>query len=159
MRNTSDDNTMTETCTLSVNLAQELHRAAELCGKSSEEEGGIILSGPTEGQYEFIKLRNIYAGLQIALGLYEADDQELIDKVLSQVKTGAKMYASFHTHPSFSPTPSNLDLTKLFTSFKHNFIYATERRLYSISEWVGEGGNNLHITYVPQHSISALLNL
>jgi len=141
---------------ISYNLAQELYRAAALCSKSSEEEGGLLLH--RDEDFEFVKLRNIYTGSTTALGLYEAHEGDFGELIVPRVQEGWKLHGSFHTHPSFSPSPSSLDLNKLFMGFKYNYIYATERGYYSASEWMGEAYEDLYIYYLPKSSMEALLS-
>jgi len=126
--------------------------AAAECTHPVEEEGGIVLS--KNDDYVFAKVKNIHSGESIAAGLYETDQQELKEKVLDKIAEGWTMYASFHTHPSFSPTPSTLDLTKLFQGFKYNIIFAPRTNMFSCSEWVGE---RTAIYYIPTETLKHLL--
>jgi proteasome lid subunit RPN8/RPN11 len=125
-------------------FAQEMIRAASICGRSIEEEGGIIMTHGTEA--EFVKIRSIHVGTTTAHGLYEADKSDFGQIITPMVRDGWKITASFHTHPAFSATPSNLDLNVLFRGFKHNVIYATERNVFSYSVWTAEDLNTFYMT-------------
>ena len=126
--------------------------AAWQCPHPIEEEGGIILS--KDGDYVFAKVKNIYAGTDTAVGLYETDQRELKEHVFSRLSEGWKMFSSFHTHPSFSATPSSLDLAKLFDGFKINIIYAPKHMMFSYSQWVGEHSSTY---YIPRITIQNIL--
>lgn len=126
--------------------------ASQKCTHAVEEEGGIIME--KEGEYEFVKIKNIYEGTDRAAGLYETDQEELSQLVFSRVCKGWKMHASFHTHPSFSPTPSNLDLDKLFHGFKYNVIYAPIHRTFSHSIWMDDVSC---VTYIPTTTIQKII--
>jgi len=127
--------------------------AAEQCLSTIEEEGGIILE--KDGEYVFVHVKNKHADTPRAPTLYETDLTELKEHVLGKVAEGWKFYASFHTHPSFSPNPSNLDLSELFTGFKYNIIYSPKLDLFSFNQWVG----NKSITYyIPTHTLKHLIN-
>jgi proteasome lid subunit RPN8/RPN11 len=110
--------------------------ASRECASTLEEEGGIIME--KEGVYEFVRIKNVHEGTDRASGLYETDQEELSQLVFSRVCKGWKMHASFHTHPSFSPTPSCLDIDKLFEGFRYNVIWSPTHRSFSYSMWVGE---------------------
>jgi len=114
-------------------LISAVLEAASQCTHHVEEEGGVILERGDE--YTFGRVKNIHAGTETAIGLYETDLGELKSNVFNKLKEGWKMYASFHTHPSFGPTPSNLDLTKLFTGFKNNVIFSPRLNVFSFNEW------------------------
>jgi len=133
-------------------LLKEVLKAGGECTHSVEEEGGIILH--KDGEYYFTKVKNIHTGTEHAFGLYETDQDELRDKVLSKVAEGWKMYASFHTHPSFSPAPSSLDLAKLFQGFKYNIIFSPKTYMFSFNEWVGE---RTITYYIPTDTLNHLL--
>ena len=135
-------------------LANELNRAAVLCGKSNEEEGGVILVKGAE--YEFIKIRNLYAGSKVAIGLYETEANELKTLVIPRIADGWQMYASFHTHPACGPHPSQLDLGKLFQGFKYNYIFASQSKLFSLSEWMGDT-DEFVIYYMPLGSLNSII--
>ena len=126
---------------------------AKECTSTIEEEGGIILE--KDGKYLFVRVRNKHEGTPRAPGLYETDLAELKDRVLNRVAEGWKFYSSFHTHPSFSPSPSSLDLSELFTGFKYNVIYSPKLDLFSFNQWVG----NKSITYyIPTYTLTHLLS-
>jgi proteasome lid subunit RPN8/RPN11 len=133
-------------------LIREVIKAAEECAHPLEEEGGIILA--RDGEYLFAKVKNIHTGTGQAAGLYETDQDELREKVLNRVAEGWKMYASFHTHPSFSPSPSALDLSKLFQGFKYNIISSPKTYMFSFNEWVGE---RTITYYIPTDTLNHLL--
>ena len=128
-------------------------QAAEECFNPIEEEGGIIIE--KEKVYEFVKIKNVYEGTSSAPSLYETDREKLSELIFSKICKGWKMYASFHTHPSFSATPSDLDLTKLFQSFKYNIIYSVKNDMFSYSEWLGE---KIYSVYLPKKTIQILIN-
>jgi len=89
-----------------------------------EEEGGVIVV--KDDSFKFIKLTNDNAGKPIARGLWTANPKEYGQKVITTFRDGWKQHASFHTHPQFAPYPSDIDLTKLFQSFKTNYIYSNK---------------------------------
>jgi len=116
-----------------------------------EERGGVILE--KYGDYEFKLIKNIHTDTPVAYGLYEADRNEFGEFIIPLMTSGWKLFASFHTHPTFSATPSALDLAKLFQGFKHNVIYSVQDETCSISSWEGE---LLKTKYIP---ISTLLEI
>jgi proteasome lid subunit RPN8/RPN11 len=133
-------------------LIHSMLAAAKACDHRVEEEGGIILS--KEGEYVFVKVKNIHEGTSTASGLYETDQQELKDNVFSKVSAGWKLHASFHTHPAFSPNPSSLDINKLFLGFKYNIIFAPISNMFSYSQW--EGNRSL-MYYMPAYTLENLV--
>jgi proteasome lid subunit RPN8/RPN11 len=122
---------------MSKALASELIKASEICKHRVEEEGGLILNRGDE--FVFVPVQNIYKGTPTAAGLYETEQSDFTGKVFPLLKEGWKFYASFHTHPSFSPNPSGLDLNVLFQGFKHNYIYAPRPETFSYTTWGVEG--------------------
>jgi proteasome lid subunit RPN8/RPN11 len=133
-------------------LFREMLEAAKACDNRREEEGGIILT--KDGEYHFVKVKNIHNGTETAAALYETDQTELKDKVLNKVGEGWRLFASFHTHPSFSPTPSSLDLSKLFNGFKYNIIFAPDMNTFSYSQWLG---NKSSLYYMPANTLKNIL--
>ena len=126
--------------------------AAELCQSRQEEEGGIILL--KDDQYVFEKIKNKNSGRNEASVLYEVTSEGMQEQIFPRLKDGWKMHASFHTHPSFSTTPSSIDLGKLFLGFRYNFIYSPSGESFSLSEWIDE---NSCVYYVPKKTIKFLL--
>lgn len=122
------------------------------CTSTKEEEGGIIME--KDALYEFVRVKNVYEGTDRASGLYETDQEELSQLIFSRVCKGWKMHASFHTHPSFSPAPSSLDLDKLFQGFRYNIIWAPTHRTFSYSLWIEEDS---HTAYLPISTIKKLI--
>jgi proteasome lid subunit RPN8/RPN11 len=122
------------------------------CTSTKEEEGGIIME--KDAVYEFVRVKNVYEGTDRASGLYETDQEELSQLIFSRVCKGWKMHASFHTHPSFSPTPSSLDLDKLFQGFRYNIIWSPTHRTFSYSAWIGEES---YLAYLPISTIEKLI--
>lgn len=96
-----------------------------------EEQGGFILRKSNSDEYKFIPIRNQNTGTPIAVGLYIADTAEFNEKVaLPTLDDEWEVYASYHTHPvGMRALPSHTDLTKLFTSFPRNYIYAPGKEL------------------------------
>ena len=133
-------------------LFKEMLTAAKICQHRGEEEGGIILA--KDGEYHFVKVKNIHEGTATAAALYETDQTELKEKVLTKVGEGWKLFASFHTHPSFSPTPSSLDLRKLFNGFKYNIIFAPDMNTFSYSQWLGDKSS---LYYMPVSTLKNIL--
>ena len=106
---------------LEGSLKTALQQAMVQCPGTNEEEGGVILQGPTE--FEFIKLRNQHTGTPVAVGFFEADREEYGQLVIPRFDAGLKNFASFHTHPTgCRAMPSTIDLTRLFNGFPINFI-------------------------------------
>ena len=132
-------------------FAKTVLDAAEQCSKSSEEEGGIILS--RDDEYKFVKVKNIHTGTEKAYGLYETDKKDLLQQVFSQFDSGWFMCASFHTHPTFGPTPSTIDVKNLFEGFRYNVIYSTISDMFSYSEWLEE---NSTVCYIPAASFEKI---
>jgi hypothetical protein len=120
----------------SINFSRVILEAAEICGGSDEEKGGVILE--KDDSFLFVPLRNDHAGTHTAIGLYVANRAELGEKIIERIREGWRLFASFHTHPSFSATPSQLDLTVLFRGFKHNVIYSAATKTFSYSTWRNE---------------------
>ena len=136
---------------MNARLAKTILQAAESCPDAVEEQGGIILA--KDGEYCFVKVKNIHEGTSTAAGLYETDQTELKDNVLTKVGDGWKFYASFHTHPKWSAVPSNLDLEKLFQGFKYNVIFSPVKEIFSYSQWLGEQSAPY---YIPKTTLEAL---
>lgn len=118
-------------------LLKELIKARKSCENPLEEEGGVVMHLDYD-KYEFIKIKNVHAGSATAIGLYEADSIEFSEKAISKMKDGWKLYASFHTHPTFPPQPSSLDVSTLFQGFKYNFIYSPLKKKYGCCMWLSE---------------------
>lgn len=134
-------------------LSHALLEAVKECNHTLEEEGGIILN--KENDYLFVKIKSIFSGTPTAIGLYETDKSELGKKVLMRMSSeGWQMYASFHTHPSFSAEPSNTDMTYLFRGFKHNYIYAPRSKYFSLTSWEGD---ECSTQYTSRKQIESLL--
>jgi proteasome lid subunit RPN8/RPN11 len=110
--------------------------AVDVCHRFDEEEGGLILN--RDKDYKFVHIDNMHSGSSHAIGLYEVSPEQFGKLVIPLMREGWKMFSSFHTHPPYSATPSNLDLGTLFKGFKHNVIYANEQRAFSYSRWCGE---------------------
>jgi proteasome lid subunit RPN8/RPN11 len=136
-----------------VGLIAEVLKAKDACANPLEEEGGVILC-KDEIEFEFIKLKNKYHTTATAIGLYEADTDEFSDKVIPKIGKGWKMFASFHTHPTFPPRPSQLDVTTLFMGFKYNFIYSPLESKHSCSIWED---NMLTAGYVDNEKLEQLV--
>jgi proteasome lid subunit RPN8/RPN11 len=115
-------------------LGRVLLGAAMECRKDYEEEGGILLTKQSK-DFIFVKVRNLHEGEPTAYGLYVADPHAFGSKVIPMLGKGWEMYGSFHTHPQFSPLPSQLDYDKLFQGFKYNYIYSHRDREFSCSDW------------------------
>jgi proteasome lid subunit RPN8/RPN11 len=127
-------------------------KASKECQNTREEEGGIIME--KDGVYEFVRVKNHHEGTDRAGGLYETDQDEFSQLVFSRVCKAWKMHASFHTHPTFSPTPSSLDLDKLFQGFRYNVIYSASHRTFSYSQWIEDDSC---VTYLPIKTIQKLV--
>jgi hypothetical protein len=131
---------------------EAISKAVESCTLPYEEEGGIILE--KDGSFLYVRVKNIHENTPTASGLYETDAGELTDKVISKVQTGWKFHSSFHTHPTFSPTPSGIDRHELFKSFKFNVIYSPKQDLFSFNEWIE---NKLITIYISSSTIKTIL--
>lgn len=133
-------------------LTESLIGAQKLCTHPDEEQGGVIIE--KAGEFKFIKLKNDYEGTSTAVSLYEANRTEMADLVLPSIlKGGWRLYASFHTHPRFSATPSSIDYKNIFEGFKYNIIYSNKDAMFSFTEWL----NDLTVTvYIPLKSINTL---
>lgn len=96
-----------------------------------EEQGGFILRKANTDEYKFVPVTNQNTGTPIAVGLYIADAAEFNERVaLPTLDDDWEVYASYHTHPiGMRAFPSHTDLTKLFTSFPRNYIYAPGKEL------------------------------
>lgn len=106
-------------------LATALEEAVQTCSKERhdvEEDGGIILC--KDDMYIFFPIRNSNTGTPIAPVLYSADRDVYAKTILPMFKDGWRQYASFHTHPQFTPYPSHIDMTQLFKGFLTNYIYS-----------------------------------
>ena len=109
---------------ISTTLAEAELAAREQCGYTGEEQGGFIIQA--EDSFEFVKVSNMNTGDPIAPVLYTADPNEFGALVHARrFETPSwRLYASFHTHPGCSTTPSSTDLRKLFCNFQRHYIYA-----------------------------------
>lgn len=116
-----------------IDLGRVLLDASKACPLQHEEEGGIILKRKDE--YQFVKVINLHRGTHTAYGLYVAEPAGFGSEVVPLLSKGWQMYASFHTHPQFSCTPSQLDHDKLFQGFKYNYIYSHRDLEFSCSDW------------------------
>jgi hypothetical protein len=92
--------------------------------KDLEEHGGVILHNKETDKYLFQYLFNSNSGKSIACGLFTADRYQYTELIIPKFKDNWRQYASFHTHPQFTPQPSSIDLNQLFTGFFHNYIYS-----------------------------------
>ena len=145
---------------INKSLASALIDASNQCKFSHEEEGGVILkktdSNDDDAQFKFIKVNNQMRGAPEAGGLYVACREGFGTEVCPSLAQGWVMYGSFHTHPTFSATPSWLDKDKLFRGFKYNFIFSNIEELFSCSEWSGQ--NNLNTIYLGIDTFIKLTN-
>lgn len=105
-------------------LRQAIDAAIAATKANHEEEGGVIIHHPESGEFEFIHLTNANSGTAIAPSLFTAVPTEYFEKVVKKFKDGWRQYASFHTHPAFTPYASGIDRANLFLGFSDNFIYA-----------------------------------
>jgi proteasome lid subunit RPN8/RPN11 len=133
-------------------LWHQLLSAAEACNHPLEEQGGLILKKNED--YLFVQIKNIHAGSHTAVGLYETDKTELKTKIFSRMGEGWLMYASFHTHPCFSATPSVTDMTYLFQGFENNYVYAPKPKVFSATSWEGDTSKT---TFMPIDKIKEIL--
>ena len=140
---------------INVNLARAVLTGVENCIDLVEEEGGVILASST-GEFKFIKVLNYKAGTPVARGLYVADPDAFGGKVFPELSGGWNLYASFHTHPTFTATPSTLDRKELFRGFKYNYIYSVQEKTLSYSEWSPK--NDLHTIYFNLSTLNYLSN-
>jgi proteasome lid subunit RPN8/RPN11 len=129
---------------------QAMLEAAEMCSDDSDESGGIILEKDRK-DYRFVKLKSKYQGKPEGPALYEVCDEDLKNLVFPEISKGWRFFASFHTHPSFSATPSSIDLTTLFRGFKHNVIYSIATDTFSYSTW--EDKKSV-CTYIPRKKLN-----
>lgn len=145
---------------INTELARAVVSAALECGNSEEEQGGVVVTSFTpqtgEKEFRFIKVLNDKAGTPIATGLYVANPDDFGSKVFPLLTRGWYLYASFHTHPTFSANPSSLDREKLFKGFKYNFIYSTLEKTVSCSEWSPQ--TDLHTIYLNITTLTYLAN-
>jgi proteasome lid subunit RPN8/RPN11 len=125
-----------------ISLGRALTTAAIDCPKRNEEEGGVILKKIGGDAYTFVKVKNLHEGTPTAYGLYVVEPENFGEMVIPALKKRWELYASFHTHPQFSSTPSSLDYEKLFQGFKYNYIYSHMDREFSCSDWSRK--NELH---------------
>jgi hypothetical protein len=137
---------------MNKHLWTQLLTASEVCDHATEEQGGLILS--RDESFLFVPIRNIHIGTITAVGLYETDKLELKTKVFTRMSEGWRMFASFHTHPMFSATPSVTDMTYLFQGFESNYIYAPKPQVFSATIWEGEKSKT---TFIPKEKIKELL--
>jgi proteasome lid subunit RPN8/RPN11 len=119
---------------INTRISRVITGAAIECRRDNEEEGGIILTRDNK-DFIFVKVKNVHEGEPVAYGLYETDHKEFGEKIIPMMNKGWNMYGSFHTHPQFSPMPSQLDYDKLFQGFKYNYIYSNKHKKFSFSEW------------------------
>lgn len=92
--------------------------------KDLEEHGGVILHNKDTDKYLFKYLFNSNGGKPIANALYTADRYQYTEIIIPLFKNNWRQFASFHTHPQFTPQPSSIDLHQLFAGFSHNYIYS-----------------------------------
>lgn len=119
-----------------INLGRVLVTAAMECPDRLEEEGGVILKNVRDhSAFTFVKVKNVHRRTSTAHGLYVAEPEDFGSKVIPMLSKKWELYASFHTHPQFSSTPSMLDYDKLFQGFRYNYIYSTRDREFSCSDW------------------------
>jgi proteasome lid subunit RPN8/RPN11 len=96
-----------------------------------EEQGGFILRATKEDNFKFVPVKNSITGTKQAVALYVADIDEYNNNVALLTENDEwEIYASYHTHPlGMRAMPSHTDITKLFTSFPVNYIYAHGKEL------------------------------
>ena len=114
----------------SLNLCL-LHAISKYDDDLLEEQGGFILKEVGVDNYEFVPVTNALTGTHAAKGLYIAETSEFNNKVAARTFDDTwTVFASYHTHPlGMRALPSNTDVSKLFTNFPVNFIYAPDREL------------------------------
>jgi proteasome lid subunit RPN8/RPN11 len=112
-------------------------KAAEECSSDQQyEEGGIIFE--KDGVFKFQKIENIHDGTPRGISLYEVHTPSYGKLVSEQVMDGWKLFASFHTHPSFSAQPSMIDLDFLFKGYKYNVIYSNLTDSFAFCVWLDD---------------------
>lgn len=100
------------------------------------EAGGFILE--KNKQYGFVDVPNKHHGTQIGQALYEPA-MEVFAKILNPYfKDGWKLFASFHTHPSFTAQYSNIDYENLFQNFPINYIKSIRYDQIIKYSWINE---------------------
>ena len=112
-----------------------IHKAADACEcVDNEEKGGVILY--KDEDFKFIKLENKHKGTPTSHTLYEVNPDEFGKIMTDYVTKGWQLFSSFHTHPSFPPTPSSTDMNYLFPGYKYNTIYSKLNRVFNITVWI-----------------------
>lgn len=110
-------------------------KAAKECSSFEDyEEGGIIFE--KNGEFKFEKIDNIHHGTSRGISLYEVYTPYFGKLISEQVQDGWKLFASFHTHPSFSAQPSKIDLDYLFKGYKYNVIYSHPTDTFAFCVWL-----------------------
>ena len=127
---------------ITKNLSDTLSEAIRLCHDSIdperrvEEHGGWIVQ--KDDEFKFFFLRNDNAGTPQANVLFLANQQDVGKGPLTAMaKEGWKNYATFHTHPQFSVTPSSLDWNQMFQCCPYNFIYSPATLQLGVSHYLG----------------------
>jgi proteasome lid subunit RPN8/RPN11 len=80
----------------------------------------MILFG--DNLMRFVPCRNSIEG-RARGGLYEPCDEDMA-KVFALIDAGWDWVASVHSHPTFSPYPSSIDLNQLFPNQRINLIWS-----------------------------------
>jgi len=112
-------------------------KAAEECSSvENYEQGGIIFE--KNGEFKFHRIENIHNGTTRGISLYEVYIPYFGKLVSAQVLDGWKLFASFHTHPSFSAQPSRTDLDYLFKGYKYNVIYSDPTETFAFCVWLDD---------------------
>ena len=108
-----------------MNYPEALKLACETSKKNMvEETGGIILHRAKDDDYQWVPLHNLHSGTSTARVLFAPTPEEYAEKVAMRFEDGYRTFASFHTHPTFSSSPSSIDTGTLFPNFEANFIYS-----------------------------------
>jgi proteasome lid subunit RPN8/RPN11 len=125
-----------------------IREAAHECEcADNEEKGGVILY--KDSDFKFIKLENKHKGTSTSYALYEVNPKEFGMIMTEYVTEGWQLFSSFHTHPSFPPTPSSTDMTYLFPGYKYNTIYSKLNKVFNITVWIEDKVVGFHtLNYV-----------
>jgi len=139
-------------------ILRGLLQATQECTLQTEEEGGILCHKPDTQECRFERLLNSHSGTPQAHTLFEPDYQVIGETFQRIVKEHWRVYGSFHTHPSFSPTPSGIDHALLFRSFSLNVIWAPKQGTLSLSRWDLSGEKpQLQTTYSTIEHVKEIL--
>jgi proteasome lid subunit RPN8/RPN11 len=119
---------------ISIQFLRQLKKLSDLLENQKFETGYVLLYKEENKQHSYCLVH--VPNESQSVGSYCPSDNAMIP-VFDKQDSGWTMLASAHNHPKWDCSPSNTDLTNLFTTFPLNIIYSNLHN--NIAVYDGEG--------------------